>query len=69
MRRHCGLTEGDSKRNSIQTVELSQRLQTAVQTVSIPPTPNNCDPIGSFFGGKQIMRTRWIAGAAPNKSG
>ena len=55
-----------SNRNSLQAVELSQRLQTAVQMVWKPPTPRNEGPIHSCFG-KPAMRTRWMASAAPHK--
>ena len=40
---------GGSKRHSLQTVELSQRSQTAVQIVSNPPAPSNGCPIYCFF--------------------
>ena len=52
-----------SKRHSLQAVELSQRSQTAVQIVSNLPAPSNGGPIYRF------LRTRWMAGAAPPKSG
>ena len=57
-----------SKRHSLQAVELSRWLQTAVQIVSKPPTSSNGGPIYLFWG-KTAMRTRWMASAAPHKSG
>ena len=55
------------QRPSLQSVELSQRLQTAVHIVSKPSAPSNGVPIYRF-GGKPAMRTRWRAGAAPHKN-
>ena len=57
-----------SNRHSLQTVELSQRIQTAVQIVSKPPAPRNGRPIYRFSG-KPAMRSRWMTGAAPHESG
>ena len=56
------------ERHSLQTVELSHRSQNAVQIVSNLPVPNNGNPIYRFLG-KPAMRTRWMADAAPHKSG
>ena len=55
-----------SKQHSLQVVELSQRIQTAVQIGSKPPTP----AMGAQFTvfGQAAMRTRWMTGAAPHKS-
>ena len=55
-------------RTTLQAVELSQRSQTAVQIVSKLPGPSNGCTIYRFLG-KPAMRTRWMAGAAPHKSG
>ena len=62
------MTGAGSKRHGLQAVELSQRSQTAVQIVSNPPAPSNEAPIYRFFD-KPAMQTRWMAGAAPHKSG
>ena len=40
-----------SKRHSLQSVELSRRLHTAVQIVSKPPAPSNGEPIYLFGQG------------------
>ena len=58
----------DSKRHSLQAVELSQRTQVAVQIVSNIPAPSNGGPIYLFLG-MPAMRTRWMAGVAAHKSG
>ena len=65
---HWKMSMTCSKRHSIQAVELSRPLQTAVQIVSKPPAPCNGARF-TFLGGKPPMRTRWIPGAAPHKSG
>ena len=57
-----------SKRHSLQTVELSQWFQAAVQIVSNLPAPSNGGPIYRFLG-MPAMRTRWMAGAAAHKTG
>ena len=57
-----------SKRHSLQAVELSRRLQTAVQIVSKPPAPSNGGPDLPFLD-KPAMQTRRMAVAAPHKSG
>ena len=60
-----GMLSG-SKRHSIQTVEQSQRPQTAVQIVV------NLPAMGARFTvflGEPAMRTCWMAGLAPHKSG
>ena len=46
-----------SKRHSLQAVELSQRIQAAVQIVSNLPAPSNGGPIYRFWG-MPTMRTR-----------
>ena len=45
-----------------------KRSQTAVQIVSNLPAPRNGGPIYRVLG-KPAMITRWMAGAAPYKSG
>ena len=45
-----------SKQHSLQSVELSCRLQTAVQIVSKPSAPSNGEPIYRCLG-KPAMRT------------
>ena len=57
-----------SKRHSLQAVELSQRIQAAVQIVSNFPAPSNGGPIYRFWG-MPVMRTRWLTGPAAHKSG
>ena len=54
-----------SKRHSLQAVELSQ---TSVQIVSKPSDPSNGGPIYRLLC-KPVMRTRWMAGAIPHRSG
>ena len=53
----------------LQTVELSQWTQAAVQIVSNLPTPSNGGQIYRFLLGMTAMRTRWMTGAAAHKSG
>ena len=55
-------------RYSLQAVELSERSQTAVQIVLNFPAPSKDGLIYRFWG-KSAMRIRWMAGAAPHKSG
>ena len=43
------LTNLGSKQHSLQVVELSHPIQTAVQIVSKPPAPNKRGPIYWFF--------------------
>ena len=62
------LFSDDSKRHTLQAVELSQWFQAAVQIVSNLPAPSNGGPIYRFLG-MPAMRTRWMAGAAAHKSG
>ena len=57
-----------SKRDSLQAVELSQRIQTALVIVSRPHAPSFGGPIYRFLG-KSVVQTRCMAGAAPHKSG
>ena len=47
--------DADCKRHSLQAVELSRRLQTAVQIVSKPLVGDRFTVLG-----KPVMRTRWI---------
>ena len=64
---HNSITEG-SKRHSLQSVELSQRTQAAVQIVTNLPAPSNGGPIYRFLG-MPAMQTHWMAGAAAHKIG
>ena len=66
--KHFEILEFGSKRHSLRAVKLSQWSQTAVQIVLNLPAPNNGGPI-YLLGGKRSMRTRWMADAAPHKSG
>ena len=63
-----GIVSVGSKRHSLQTVELSQRTQAAVQIVSNLHAPSNGGPIYRFLG-MPAMRTRWMAGTVAHKSG
>ena len=56
-----------SKRHSLQAVELSQRIQAAVQILFNLPAPSNAGRIYRFLG-MPAMRPRWMAGAAAHKS-
>ena len=51
----------DSKQHSLQAVELSGRLQTAVQIVSKPPAPNYGGQIYRFCASRQWGPTGWLA--------
>ena len=53
--------------DSLQAVDLSRRLQTVVQILSKPPVPINGGPIYVLV--HLAMRTIWMAGSAPHKSG
>ena len=57
-----------STRHNLQVVELSRRLQTALQIVLKPAAPINGGPIYPVLG-KPAMRTHWMANAAPHNSG
>ena len=50
-----------SKRHNLQAVELSQRTQAAVQTVSNLPAPSNGGPIYHFFGHVRSCGPVWLA--------
>ena len=50
-----------SKRHSIQAMELSPRLQTAVQIVSNLPAPSNWCPIYCFLVSRPCGPVGWIA--------
>ena len=50
-----------SKRHSIQAVELSRRLQTAVQIVSKSLAPSNGHPIYRFWAGWPCRPAGWLA--------
>ena len=51
-----------------EAMELSQRLQTAVQIVSKPPVPISGGPIHPFFWVSRPCRPAGWTGAAPHKS-
>ena len=57
-----------SNRHSLQAVELSQQIKTAVQIVSNLPARRNGGPMYRVLG-MPAMRTRWMADAAAHKSG
>ena len=55
--------EGDtiSKQHSLKAVELSQRIQTAVQIVSKSPAPRNGGPIYHFLASRPCKPVVWLA--------
>ena len=68
MRRRWMRAMDGPKRHSLQAMDLLLRLQIAMQIVWKLPAPNNGSPITVFLG--QVVRAdRWMAGAAPHKSG
>ena len=51
-----------SKRHNLHAVDLSQRIQTAVQIVSKPPAPSNGAPIYRlFWASRPCGPTGWLA--------
>ena len=49
-----------SNRHSLQAVDLSQWLQTAVQIVSKPPAPSNGNPTSRLWTSRQCGPAGWL---------